>query len=432
MEFHADAVAATAAGANQLVNSLVKMDLASATYEGTLNYCTDLLTDNRRLDNLYPAHIHFMNQVASSHDIPIEHGLPVFKNQEEFFVDKSKIVIKDQWASHPATHERIEKLKSYGLNTENAQTSTWSLFNDAKEVQIKMTEKVYEADVTQVKREMVGVHEFKQLIHDSTKYDKVPKAFKGYFDNHIPSIIEPEDDKAATEQSRLKDLITDKMVNLCKTLAALEADLNTLEWLKSPESNVKTFEFQGVKRRPKEIDNIIKGVNEKLEAMRKTLADHDLKMYQSCILSAEKTSSQDAFRAQYQDMLNTTDRLFEVQTNIDKINQSLAPLYQGQEVLIVDAEKFAMDAAIHEKPIKEDLKSLLLSDSCSKYWTEGEINHLKQYVDEDDRYFLTNSWNEPAIERMNKALGLYNFYYLQTVKQKKQALLLRIEQLLSD
>ena len=59
--------------------------------------------------------------------------------------NKSKLVVKDQWASHPSTEDRIVRLEQTGLKSTNINyESENSLFTDIIKTQKEFTDKLFE------------------------------------------------------------------------------------------------------------------------------------------------------------------------------------------------------------------------------------------------------------------------------------------------
>ena len=76
MEFHADAVAASAAGGNNIVSGLSRIELAASCYNTTLNKANELLKDNKKLTNVYNSQLSIYRSVAAQHKLNMKNELP--------------------------------------------------------------------------------------------------------------------------------------------------------------------------------------------------------------------------------------------------------------------------------------------------------------------------------------------------------------------
>ncbi|MBK6964787.1 MAG: hypothetical protein IPH20_12820 [Bacteroidales bacterium] len=101
MEFHADEIAANVTGYEPLKNSLLRMSLAEHSFNSVLGFYDGKIANNTISGNLYKEQFFVMNFYAESDNISIKNNLPQVTYQDISRYNKSKLVIKDQWASHP-------------------------------------------------------------------------------------------------------------------------------------------------------------------------------------------------------------------------------------------------------------------------------------------------------------------------------------------
>jgi Zn-dependent protease with chaperone function len=123
MEFNADEIAARVAGTEPLQNSLLRLSLAEYSFNRVANFYESKIQENKKSENLYREQSFVMVKVADLKRIPIENGLPIITKNQVYRFDKSKLVIKDQWASHPSIGERIERLQLLHLDPVNSQNN---------------------------------------------------------------------------------------------------------------------------------------------------------------------------------------------------------------------------------------------------------------------------------------------------------------------
>ncbi|HEY8388059.1 MAG TPA: M48 family metallopeptidase, partial [Parasegetibacter sp.] len=110
MEFHADAIAAHVTGSKPLGDSLLRLNLANQSFDELLNFYDQKKNDNIKTLNFFPQHGCIMEEKAKLFNLPIVNHLPFVTVESIKKLNKSRLNIKDQWASHPDDFDRIEKL----------------------------------------------------------------------------------------------------------------------------------------------------------------------------------------------------------------------------------------------------------------------------------------------------------------------------------
>lgn len=144
MEFHADSVAAYVTGSAPLITSLRRTEVADHLYHQLINLYNSWLRQNLKPDNLYAHHRELIQHFAQVFSIPVEHGLLQVRDRSLACFRQSRLVIKNQWASHPSTEDREAHLLALNIPTEVMHESAWVLFRSAGQVERQMTEKLYE------------------------------------------------------------------------------------------------------------------------------------------------------------------------------------------------------------------------------------------------------------------------------------------------
>ena len=85
-----------------------------------------------------------MNFLAEYNNFPIVKGFPEVTAEELNRFNKSKLVVKDQWASHPGTDERIERLEKTNFASEQgAQSPANEIFLKVEKTQRELTNRIF-------------------------------------------------------------------------------------------------------------------------------------------------------------------------------------------------------------------------------------------------------------------------------------------------
>ncbi len=148
MEFHADAIAVNIMGTKPFTTSMMRLDLANNSYDNTIRYYEGKIDQNIKPVNIYPQHRFVMNTQAEDANMQFVDGLPNATTDDLYRYNKSKLVIKNQWASHPSTEDRINAVMAgqYPLGEDDGQPAT-TLFSNIENLQAVVTDLLF-ANVT--------------------------------------------------------------------------------------------------------------------------------------------------------------------------------------------------------------------------------------------------------------------------------------------
>jgi Peptidase family M48 len=169
MEFHADAVAASVTGSQSLVTALRRIELANAGYNIALQKCDELFREKKMSNNIYQNHRAVLKQLADEFKLTIEHEIPVVNDKFLSENNASRVNFKDQWASHPATNDRVEHLNKLGVAAALITEPAWVLFENKDDLQLRLTQKIYENVVKDKEVVTIGVHEFEEKLYADIK-----------------------------------------------------------------------------------------------------------------------------------------------------------------------------------------------------------------------------------------------------------------------
>jgi len=108
MEFHADAIAASVAGSNNLITSLRKLDIAAACYNISLTKAGDALKSKAIATNIYKNQSSVLKVVARLNKLDTVNDMVVASDDFANSLGTSRIHFDDQYASHQ--HVKIARL----------------------------------------------------------------------------------------------------------------------------------------------------------------------------------------------------------------------------------------------------------------------------------------------------------------------------------
>ncbi len=190
MEFHADEIATNVVGSQPMINSILRMDLTSNSFDKVINHYDSKIEKSLTTKNIFPKHLITVNFDARNNKIEIANNLPYV---QEDYVEKfnhTKLIIKNQWASHPSAEERIKAFKNLNVVTNNIDNRPATvLFKNIEAIQELVTAKMFENVVYPESPKEESIDTYLKSIQDDYLENKLPESYKGYYDNYTMESI---------------------------------------------------------------------------------------------------------------------------------------------------------------------------------------------------------------------------------------------------
>ena len=425
MEFHADAVAAHAIGAKPLVNSLLRMNLADHALNVVLHYYHEKITDSVKTQNIFPQQYFVMDFLAKETHVPIQNELPFVNLDYLSRFNKSKLVVKNQWASHPATGERIGALKKLEIpdHTENSQRAN-SLFRNLDIVQAMVTEKLFSAVSYPGETREQAYEAFVKEYQKEYKKNAYDSLFNEYYDNKNPQpfeIAQAVEDANSAELPDIQDLFANEVVDLTYQILALEGDIETMKAIIKGDIKVKTFDYDGLKYKAKSAAKVGAQMEKELSEVKKKLLEQDIKIFQYFYLLAKEQGKAEEFRKRYEELLEYEES-FESKSKVfvDIIQrthfmQEVTP-YQAIEENLKWLEPF-------EQKLKSYMAEMLELDIYRSTLTDDAQQAFDKYLSKKWEYFRNPNYVEAALEVFSEAMKQYEYMLTHTFVNMKKALL---------
>ena len=140
---HADTIAAWLGGSQQLVTSLALLEIADICFSDLVDDYAGWSTENVRPENAYSQLRGLTWRYGKRWDIPVEDGLLKVTQGWQSPSVSSRVIVADQWASHPSRQDRERNLLQLGFQADMVKDSAWRLFREPENLQIAMTEKLF-------------------------------------------------------------------------------------------------------------------------------------------------------------------------------------------------------------------------------------------------------------------------------------------------
>jgi len=407
MEFHADAVAAEVAGSQALIDSLLRLELADQSLNEVFSYYNTKFEDAKKTDNFYPQQHYVMTFMATKYELEIENDLPKVNPDSYSRFNKSRLVLKDQWSSHPSTQDRIKALKLLNkVRKVEEQGIASELLMDAELVQKQFTERLF-SQVQYPKPPVVQDFSAFQEEYSKTYNQHVfPDVYKGYFNdrNPVSSPIESAFLQPAVQNDlTMEALFNEETLDLMYTSKSIEADLAILEQISSGDFVLKSFDYDGHKYTPADCPEIIEQLNRELEVLNEKLVQRDLDIFCRFYNNASHAGKLREFRQMYQDYRRALDlylRQQEIYADLVKTSAFMHVSTPFEEI-----RKSLKDLKWSERFFIEQIRTILAEEWCKEEIDEKTRGRFERYLEQDWKYFAGTVYFDHELDLLFTAMN---------------------------
>jgi Zn-dependent protease with chaperone function len=280
MEFHADEIAANVTGFEPLKSSLLRMSFSDYSFNSVISFYEKKITENQKSENIFRDHLYATNFLAKDNDIEVKNNLPQISVGELNKFNKSKLVVKDQWASHPSTEDRIAMLEKTGLSSKNIDhEAANSLFADIEKSQRELTNKMFNEIVYSGTCATIPFESFQSEFNTEFVENTFPKVFNGYYDNKNPLPFETRHIEPHLEVVALEELLDENNLEIVYSALSLQSDIESIKQISDKTFDIKTFDYDGVKYRKKDCEDLIQKLEITLKKLNEQIKLNDVKIF---------------------------------------------------------------------------------------------------------------------------------------------------------
>ncbi len=423
MEFHADEIAANVTGYKPLKNSLLRLQLADHAFNSVLSFYSEKIENSIVSKNIYREQSFVMNFLAKDDELEIINGFPLVSIHDLNKYNKSKLNVKDQWASHPSTKDRIEHLERTNLLTEQRGIEPANeLFANIDATQEMITQKLFSSVETQEKPKALSFNDFVNEFEIEYSNNSLSKIYNGYYNDKNPVKIDITRPNNINESLTVQNLFSDEKVDLVYTSIALQNDIDSLTLISKKETKVKTFDYDGVKYKRKASKKLQEKLKIELEQINQKIKENDLNIF-SYFKQKESGKNGAKLVGLYKNYFDY-DSGFE--ERIDVYNELLKSLQFIQfSAGIEEIKRNFSSNKVLEAELKNNIKGFFKNNVNL---TKNIKDLFELYLSKDWEYFGHEMYLDKNLEMLFKVLD----YYLKTLtkeyfKHKKQLLDYQIE-----
>lgn len=407
MEFHADEIAANVAGYLPLKESLLRIDLADHSLNAVLRYYDTKIPENFKSKNIYREQGFVMNFLATQNDLPFKNNLPIVSEQDLSKYNKSKLTIKNQWASHPSIQERIRALELTKIQKTGGENPAIDLFENEKEIQEKLTEKVFSAVPYSGSVQSLDFEKFKTDYFDLFNESRFPVEYNGYYDNKNPIAFDINSLVDFNVVETMEMLFDKEKVEMVYDEIAFENDKNILNAIANKQYDIESFDYEGQKYKAKEAPNLIPKLEKEQNAIREKIKENDLKIYKFFYNESLKKGNQKVLEEKYSNFFRQDAEYSTKETLCNNIFNSTGFINVSTPVPKI-WDNFEALLPL-ELELKTQIKILMEDETLSNEFSEQIVENFENYLSRQWEYFNGEDYYNNNLQMLFAAVNDYNY-----------------------
>jgi len=408
MEFHADEVAANVAGFLPLKESLLRMDLADHSYNSVINFYENKLSENTKSENIYKEQNYVLNFLANESELPFKNSLPLVSSIDLSKYNKSKLIIKDQWASHPSTDERISNLERLNITKENTnQESANSLFLSIETLQQNLTNKLFSSVENSDNLVPIKIDEFKTEYNQNYEKNTFNNVYNGYYDNKNPNYFDINEIANLSNNHTIEMLFNKEKIDMVYDFIAIENDKNTLSNIENKVFFIKTYDYDGQKFKAKETSLLIPKIEKEIENLKVEITNNDIAIYSYFYNLAKEKGLETELKSKYVAFFKN-----------DKEHDQKSELY----INLLNATEFVSNVTPFEQiksnfnnlkkletELKKEITIILENELYKSELTELIKENFDKYLKENWVYFTNDEYIDYKLQILFKSINDYSY-----------------------
>jgi len=428
MEFHADTVAASASGTNNITNSLYKIDMVHSCFLRLMDFYNSILGDNKKPENIYPQLAEVVKYTSIQMGVELKNGYPVVDSSTFSRFNTSRIVIKDQWASHPDNQDREKYLLKFNLSAEIDNSPAWNLFQNAEQWQKQATDIIYTNATFKTTPHLFNVNQFKSMYEDKLKENYFDKAYSGYYDGRDIKEFDLQEVLRISEivfNSTFDNIYSDVTIEIPYKIKGITSDLNILSQLETPGHPIKTFEFEGTKYTKYDIPNLRKFLQEEQDILNGDLLEKDKNIFYFFYNKAG-AHDRENLTAAYTRMFQTDKKHLEYVEFSNQLDEVLHPIYT-QNLSRDAAVKASSILKIKEIPLKRILSEILAEENMQIFISNEQRIKMNDFRNTTLEYITDLGYHETNLDTLhNIFMETQNILGRKAFRDENEMLLLQL------
>lgn len=407
MEFHADEVAANVAGYLPLKESLLRMDLADHSYNAVLGYYEGKIPDNIKSKNIYKEQGFVMNFLATQNNLSFKNNLPIVSELDLSKYNKSKLTIKNQWASHPSIEERIRALELTNIHKTGVENPAILLFENEEKIQEEITEKLFSAVTYAENTTSLDFEKFKSEYSETFNKNTFPIEYNGYYDNKNPIEFDINSIVDFSVSESMDVLFSKERVDTVYDYIAFENDKIVLTNIANKEYDIKTFDYDGQKYKSTDTQKLIHKLETEQISIKEKIKENDLNIYKFFYNEALKKGNATILKAKYINFFKQDSEYDNKLALYKKIGEAtsfisvVTPFEQIRENLT-----FLLPL---ESELKTEIRKIIEDETLRNEISQLTKENFEKYLSKEWEYFNGTEYYNDNLQILFNATNEYNY-----------------------
>lgn len=217
-------------------------------------------------------------------------------------------------------------------------------------------------------------------------------------------------------------LFSDAACGLPETLTSLQRDLDLLESISKGEADVQTFDYEGRKYRQEEASLLLPPLRQEVEEARQRLEAQDRRVFRFFYAQALAQGQAEELVAEYGQMFAVARQTEKDVQTYHNLAEELNPLYTD-ELQLEQVKRILSNVKRKESLLRKRLQGLLQDETSRPYVEEAQRARLEDYLAEERKYFVKDTFDNEALALLQEALALLvNISVDQNFRTKKEFL----------
>jgi hypothetical protein len=253
---------------------------------------------------------------------------------------KQRVIVSNQWASHPERKEREAKLNALGWETPITYEPASLLFDNIEALQQQLTDKLYSTVQWKDEPQLMESSQFKSEQQQKRDYYAYPDIYRNYYDGRYVAPFNPQKvfEKSQGTYTGLSEILTEEHFGIHAKMSALQDDISRLQAVHAEGSDIRSFDFEGTKFPASEADRILEKLETEIALLTSMQTEADEKL---ASLAMHNYHDSNIAKQKYADFFQFGNACKELTDAVQTMFDRLQPLMQGQQYSIDDANILA-------------------------------------------------------------------------------------------
>lgn len=409
MEFHADEIAANVAGSKAMSDSLQRLSFANHSLESVISFYEKNHNQNWLPKDIYENQ-HAVNLfLAKKNKYEINNGFPLVPLDAESKYNKSKLNIENQWQSHPSTQDRIQAIAKMNIQVDYAnQSPAIEMLRNKDNLFQKIKNHLFVNLNHQGPIKQLDTPEFQlNFVKDFEKndFDEMYNDFY-FFINPIIEDFSKLDYHA--EPIPIAELFSDQNRDLSFDLNSLLNDKQTLTDIKNKTYKIKSFDYDGVKYKSSDANQILKSVEIEIQAKQAQINEIIKRSFETFYSLADSDLTKSQLKKSYE-LMKDMEASFEnrIQFYYD-LTQRYAFVYDQVEYSDIISQ-FMKNKSLETK-LKTEISTLLSNSVLTGELAKDILDDLTGFINKDLVYFEGTTYHDDNLNLLFTAI--HQYYYM--------------------